>query len=160
MLTIDILCVGRIKEKYYTDALNEYIKRLSRYCRVHVVQVQDEATPDQASEALCQAVREKEGERLLQALRDDSFVIALVIGGKKFDSEGFAEYLGNLQVRGKSRITCVIGGSLGLSGRVIQSADLQMSFSDFTFPHQLMRVILAEQIYRAMRIMHHEPYHK
>ena len=160
MLKIDIICVGKIKEKFTIQAVEEYIKRLSRYCRVRIIEVADEPTPDGAPDAVCVSIKEKEGERILKAFSDDSYVIALAIEGKRMDSDAFASYLDRLQVNGVSRVCFVIGGSLGLSEKVLSAADLKLSFSDFTFPHQLMRVILTEQIYRAMRISHGEPYHK
>ena len=138
-----ILCVGKIKEKFYTDAVNEYKKRLSRYAKVDIIEVSDEKTPEQASDLQQEQIRQKEAERLLSKIKDSMYVIALDLKGKKFDSEGF-----------------VIGGSLGLHTSLLDRADERLSFSDFTFPHQLMRVILFEQIYRANRIMNHEPYHK
>ena len=148
-----ILCVGKIKEKFYTDAVNEYKKRLSRYAKVDIIEVSDEKTPEQASDL-------QEAERLLSKIKDSMYVIALDLKGKKFASEGFADHLSMCMNQGKSHIAFVIGGSLGLHTSLLDRADERLSFSDFTFPHQLMRVILFEQIYRANRIMNHEPYHK
>ena len=142
-----ILCVGKIKEKFYTDAVNEYKKRLSRYAKVDIIEVSDEKTPEQASDLQQEQIRQKEAERLLSKIKDSMYVIALDLKGKKFDSEGFAKHLS----------MCM---SLGLHTSLLDRADERLSFSDFTFPHQLMRVILFEQIYRANRIMNHEPYHK
>jgi len=159
-LKITILCVGKIKEKYFSDAINEYIKRLSRYCNPEIIEVQDEKTPDGASEAIVQKIKEKEGERLIARLKEGSFYIALAIKGKKLSSEQFSAKLEGLATQGYGHIGFVIGGSLGLSEEVLSKCDIQLSFSDMTFPHQLMRVILLEQIYRAYRIISHEPYHK
>lgn len=158
-MKITIACVGKIKEKYFTDAINEYSKRLSRYVTLNICEVADEKAPESMSQAQAEQVKETEGERILKVIKD-SFVVALAIDGKKMTSEGFADFISDSMVRGVSHITFVIGGSLGLSDKVIKRADYKLSFSDMTFPHQLMRVILLEQIYRANRIMKNEPYHK
>ena len=160
-MKVTILTVGKIKERFYTEAVAEYIKRLSRYCKINIIEVADEKTPDGAKEALEKQIREKEGERLLHYLDNESaYVIALAIEGKMLDSVQLSEQIAGLGVRGTSHIIFVIGGSLGLDERVLQRADLKLSFSKMTFPHQLMRVILLEQLYRSYRIMNHEPYHK
>lgn len=159
-MKITVLCVGKIKEKFYRDALEEYGKRLSRYTRWEICEVEDEKTPDEASPREEQLIREKEGERLLSRMRDDMYVIALAINGQMLSSEELAEKLENLSLKGKSHLAFVIGGSLGLSDQVMKRADYSLSFSAMTFPHQLMRVILAEQIYRSFRIRRGEPYHK
>ncbi len=159
-MKITIIAVGRIKEKFYRDAVAEYEKRLGRYCRLEIVQAEDEPTPDRAGAAQAEAVMAKEAERILRHIREDTFVIVLDIGGKAYDSEAFAEQIEKLGVQGVSHIQFVIGGSLGLHEEVRKKADLTVSFSKMTFPHQLMRVILLEQIYRAYRIIHGEPYHK
>jgi 23S rRNA (pseudouridine1915-N3)-methyltransferase len=158
-MKITIACVGRIKEKYFTDAIAEYSKRLSRYVTLNISEVPDEKAPENLSPAQMEQVKKSEGERLLKAMKD-SYVIALVINGKQQSSESFAKLIDNTMTMGKSHITFVIGGSLGLSDEVIKRADYKLSFSDMTFPHQLMRVILLEQIYRAERILNNEPYHK
>lgn len=159
-MKITLVTVGKIKEKYLEDAIAEYSKRLSRYCRLEILQVPDEKTPEGASEALENQIKEKEGERLLAQIREDAFVIALAIDGKMLDSEQLADKIGRLGVNGISQIVFVIGGSLGLSKQVLERADFRLSFSRMTFPHQLMRVILLEQIYRSYRILNHQPYHK
>ena len=159
-MNITIISVGKIKEKYLTDAIKEYSKRLSRYCKLEILELPDEQTPDKAGEALENIIRQKEGQRIIKAIREEAYVIALAIQGKKLTSEAFAEKMESLGIQGKSHIMFVIGGSLGLSPEVLQLADFQLSFSDMTFPHQLMRVILLEQIYRCFRIINHEPYHK
>lgn len=159
-MRIDICCVGKIKEKYFKDAIAEYQKRLGRYSKLSILEVADEKTIEGASEALERQIKDKEGERLLKVLKDDSYVVALAIDGKKYDSVGLAKQLEMLAVEGKSHLQFVIGGSLGLSEQVLKRADLKLSFSDLTFPHQLMRVILLEQIYRSYRIINKEPYHK
>lgn len=160
-MKVTILTVGKIKERFYTEAVAEYTKRLSRYCKINIIEVADEKTPDGAKEALEKQIREKEGERLLHYLDNEgACVIALAIEGKMLDSVQLSEQIAGLGVRGTSHIIFVIGGSLGLDERVLQRADLKLSFSKMTFPHQLMRVILLEQLYRSYRIMNHEPYHK
>ena len=163
-MKITVLCVGKIKEQYWNDAIAEYSKRLSRYCTLNIVQVADEKTPENAPEAVENQIRRKEGERILQkidALADsDSQVICLAIDGKSCDSVGFADHMDGLWNRGKSHLIFVIGGSLGLSPEVLKRADEKISFSEMTFPHQMMRVILLEQIYRGFRILKNEPYHK
>ena len=159
-MKISIACVGKIKEKFYKDAISEYEKRLSRYCKLEFLEVADEKTPDGASEALEEQIKGKEARRLLEKIREDAFVCTLEIEGKRLTSEGFARWMEGLTVRGTSHIVFVIGGSLGLHASLRRRADMALSFSDMTFPHQLMRVILVEQIYRGFRIMHGEPYHK
>jgi 23S rRNA (pseudouridine1915-N3)-methyltransferase len=159
-MRITICTVGKIKEKFFRDAIAEYSKRLGRYCKLDIVEVEDEKTPDNAGETVETAIKEKEGRRLLARIRDDSYVITLTIDGARLDSVGLSQKLEKLGVQGTSHITFVIGGSLGLSEEVQSRADYRLSFSDMTFPHQLMRVILLEQIYRSYRIMKNEPYHK
>ena len=159
-MKIIILTVGKIKEKFYTEAVNEYLKRLSRYCKAEVVQVADEKTVENCSETEADMVKEKEGNRILSHISDSDYVIALAINGKERDSVELAEHIRSLGLHGKSSLAFVIGGSLGLSEEVLKRADEKLSFSKMTFPHQLMRVILAEQIYRSYRIIHGEPYHK
>ena len=159
-MKITCVVVGKIKEKYFTDAIKEYSKRLSRYCKLEIVELADEKTPDGASEAEELAIREKEGERILKALKDDAYVIALAIEGKMLDSVELSKKIESLGISGTSHIAFVIGGSLGLAPAVIKRADYALSFSRMTFPHQLMRVVLLEQLYRSYRIMKNEPYHK
>ena len=159
-MKITVLCVGKVKEKFYRDAIDEFAKRLSRYCKLEIVEVSDEKTEEQASETEIRLVKEKEGERLLKNIKDDAYVITLCIDGKQLDSEELSEKIEKLGIQGTSHIYFVIGGSLGLADAVIKRADYKLSFSKMTFPHQLMRVILLEQIYRSYRIMNNEPYHK
>ena len=149
-----------IQEKYLSMAIDEYTKRLSKYCKLSFVQVQDEKTPDNASETVNNKIKEIEGERILKNVKDSAYVIALAIEGKQLSSEQLASTLDNLAVTGKSDIVFIIGGSLGLSSQVLSRADYLLSFSKMTFPHQLMKVILLEQIYRSYRIIKNEPYHK
>ena len=159
-MKITIITVGKIKEKYFTDAIAEYSKRLSRYCKLEIIQVADEKTPDGASEALETQIKDKEGERILSNIKDGSYVVALAIEGKMLSSEEFSAEIDRTGLQGGSHIVFIIGGSLGLSDAVLQRADKKLSFSKMTFPHQLMRVVLLEQIYRAYRIISGEPYHK
>ena len=159
-MRITVVAVGKIKERFFEDAVREYEKRLGRYCKLEIIQVADERTPDGAGEALERQIKEKEGERILAHIRDGAYVIALAIEGKMLDSEELAQKLGQLGVGGVSLVVFVIGGSLGLSGAVLERADYRLSFSKMTFPHQMMRVILLEQVYRGFRILNHQPYHK
>ena len=159
-MKITLITVGKIKEKFFTDAIAEYSKRLSRYCKLEIVQVADEKTPDRASEAEERQVREKEGERILAQIREGTYVIALAIEGQMLDSEQLAARIEQLGVSGQSQIAMIIGGSLGLSEAVLKRADYKLSFSKMTFPHQLMRLILVEQIYRSFKIIKNETYHK
>ena len=159
-MKITVIAVGKIKEKFYTDAIAEYSKRLSRYCRLEVIQVADEKTPDGASEAQERQIKEKEGSRILAQIKDGAYVIALAVQGTMLSSEQLASKLNKLGVDGQSQIVLIIGGSLGLSDEVLKRADYHLIFSPMTFPHQLMRVILLEQIYRSYRIISGEPYHK
>lgn len=159
-MRITIIAVGRIKEKFYTSAIDEYSKRLSRYCKLDIIEVADEKTPDNASDTVNRQIKEKEGERILSAISDNSYVIALAIQGQMLDSVELSDKIKKLGIDGVSHITFIIGGSLGLDERVLKRADYKLSFSKMTFPHQLMRVILTEQIYRSYRIAMNEPYHK
>lgn len=159
-MKITLITVGKVKEKFYRDAIAEFEKRLSKYCNLTIVEVADEKTPDNAGEALETQIKEKEAKRILQSVKDDAYVITLEINGAKKDSVAFSAQIEQLGIQGKSHIVFIIGGSLGLHDSVCKRADSSLSFSDMTFPHQLMRVILLEQIYRAYRIMNGEPYHK
>ena len=159
-MKITIISVGKIKEKFYREAIAEYAKRLSSYCKVEIIELQDEKTPDKASAETERLIKEKEAERIMKAVDEKGYLIALAMNGKAYDSVQFSQHIEKLMITGNSHIQFVIGGSLGLADSVLKLADEYISFSHFTFPHQLMRVILAEQIYRAYRIMNHEPYHK
>ena len=159
-MNITILCVGQIKEKYFRDAIAEYQKRLSRYCKLQMIEVADEMTKENASEAENDLIRKKEGERLLKHIKDSDYCITLEIDGRMLTSEGLSKEIDRLGLAGKSSLVFVIGGSIGLDTAVLKRSDYALSFSKMTFPHQLMRVILLEQIYRSYRIMRGEPYHK
>ncbi|MGG1398910.1 23S rRNA (pseudouridine(1915)-N(3))-methyltransferase RlmH [Bacillus salipaludis] len=159
-MNISIVTVGKLKEKYLKQGIDEYLKRLSAYAKVEVIEVADEKAPEELSESEMLQVKEKEGERILAKISQDTHVIALAINGKMQSSEQLADTLDKLATYGKSKIAFVIGGSLGLSDDVLRRSNEQLSFSKMTFPHQLMRLILVEQIYRAYRINRGEPYHK
>ena len=159
-MKITILCVGKIKEKYLREGVAEYSKRLSRYCKLEIIEVADERTLDGASDAEMEQILRMEGERLLRQIRPDDYVITLSIQGRMPDSVELSKQIEILGIHGKSHLVFVIGGSLGLSQEVMRRGNDSVSFSRLTFPHQLMRLILLEQIYRGYRIMHHEPYHK
>ncbi|RGO28174.1 23S rRNA (pseudouridine(1915)-N(3))-methyltransferase RlmH [Dorea sp. OM02-2LB] len=159
-MKITILTVGKIKEKYLKDAIAEYAKRLNRYCKLEIVEVADEKTIENASQVLETQIRDKEAERLMKYIREDAYVITLEIKGKQLTSEELSEKINQLGIQGKSHIIFVIGGSIGLGDEILKRSDYALSFSKMTFPHQLMRVILLEQIYRSYRIINGEPYHK
>lgn len=159
-MRITVVCVGKIKEKYFTMGIDEYSKRLNRYCKLDIIQVPDEKTPDNASEAEELMIKKKEGERILKNIKDNAYVIALAIEGKMLTSEELADKIDKLGVGGDSHIVFVIGGSLGLDDEVLKRADYKLSFSKMTFPHQMMRMVLLEQVYRGYRIINGEPYHK
>lgn len=160
MIKIHVIAVGKVKEAYLRDAAAEYAKRLSSYCKLTITEVADEKTPDGAPEGLERQIREKEGVRILAKIPPQAYVCALAIQGAMLSSEGLAERMQALMVRGVSEICFVIGGSLGLSDAVLARAQMKLSFSRMTFPHQLMRVILLEQVYRGFKINAGEPYHK
>ncbi len=159
-MKVTVVCVGKLKEAYWRDAIAEYSKRLSRYHKLEIVELPDEKAPETMSPAQEAEVKEKEGQRILKQIKEDAFVVALAVEGKPLSSEEFASFLQKKGVGGVSHVVFVIGGSLGLSPAVMRRADFALSFSRMTFPHQMMRVILLEQIYRAERINRNEPYHK
>ena len=159
-MNIDIICVGKIKEKYLQDAIAEYSKRLSKYCHLNIIELKDEKTPDGESMALDERIKATEGERIIRAIDENAFVFVLDLKGSEMSSPDFSRKIDKLKINGYSKLQFIIGGSLGLSKEVIKKADHNLKFSEMTFPHQLMRVILLEQIYRAFRIMNNEPYHK
>lgn len=159
-MNIRLITVGKIKEKYIQEGIKEYSKRLSRYCSLEIIEIEDEKAPENLSPKEMEIVKEKEGERILAKIPQNSFVIGLLIEGKQLSSEDLAEKIDSLMIDGVSDISFIIGGSLGLSDEVISRSNFKLSFSKMTFPHQLMRMILLEQIYRAWRIIKNEPYHK
>lgn len=159
-MNITLITVGKLKEKYLKQAIDEYSKRLSRYCKLDIIELPDEKTPDNASEKDELLIKEKEGQLILSKVKDNTYVVALDLKGKHITSEEFSGLIEDCGVRGNSNIVFIIGGSLGLAEAVIKRADYKLCFSKMTFPHQLFRVMLLEQIYRAFRIMKNEPYHK
>lgn len=159
-MKITLITVGKIKEKYLKDAIAEYSKRLSKYCKLEIIEVADEKTPDNASGTVENTIRSKEAERILKYVKEDAYVITLEIQGKQLTSEELADKIDKLGVQGTSHIIFIIGGSIGLGEEVLKKSNYALSFSKMTFPHQLMRVILLEQIYRSYRIISGEPYHK
>lgn len=159
-MNITIVSIGKLKEKYLKQGIEEYTKRLRAYAKIEIIEVPDEKAPETLSKSEEEQVKQAEGERLLNKIPQDAYVVALAIEGKQLSSEELAKTLDDLAVYGKSKIVFVIGGSLGLSGKVLQRANLKLSFSKMTFPHQLMRLILVEQVYRAFKMNRGEPYHK
>ena len=159
-MKIRLICVGKIKESFFRQAIDEYSKRLQRYIQLDIVEVSDEKAPDTLSKNEEIAIKQKEGEKILKCIKQDEYLVCLDILGTQMTSEDFSSFFDNKASCGISKINFVIGGSLGLSKEVLQRADFSVSFSKMTFPHQLMRVVLLEQIYRAMRIAKNEPYHK
>lgn len=159
-MNITILCIGKLKERYWTEAVQEYSKRLGKYCTLTINELKEEKAPDNASAAEETAVKEAEGKSILKQIKKDAYVIALEIRGKELTSEALSEKIEALGVAGKSDFVFLIGGSLGLSDEVLARADFRLSFSKMTFPHQMMRVILLEQIYRSFKIIRNETYHK
>lgn len=159
-MRIHIICIGKLKERYWQEAVSEYAKRLSKYCDLEIVELKEARLPDKASKSQEQAVIEEEGRSILRHVKEGSYVISLEIQGKNLSSEELAEKMEELPMEGKSHVTFIIGGSLGLSKEVRESADFKLSFSRMTFPHQMMRAILLEQIYRAFKIIKNETYHK
>ena len=159
-MNITIIAVGKLKEKYLKLAIDEYSKRLSRYCKLDFIELPDEKTPDNASEKDELIIKDKEGKLILSKIKDNAFVIAMDLKGKELSSEDFAKFISKCGVTGNSNIVFVIGGSLGLSEEVRKRANYKLCFSKMTFPHQLFRVMLLEQVYRGFRIINNEPYHK
>lgn len=159
MLHINIVCVGKIKESFFRDAIAEYSKRLSRFCTLNIVELQDEKIPDKASEKIEFSIKEKEGLNILNHIKKDSYVIGLDLKGKEFDSITFSKEIENISITNSS-LTFIIGGSLGLSSEVLSTCNKLVCFSKMTFPHQLIRIFLLEQLYRAFKISNNETYHK
>ncbi len=159
-MKITVICVGKLKEKYWKDAVAEYEKRLGAYCKLELIEVADEKTPEKASRAELERIKKKEGQRIRRHIASDGWVIALAIEGASMDSPAFAREIQRLGIQGKSHLIFLIGGSLGLDEELLCQADQKLSFSKMTFPHQLMRVILLEQLYRGYRISTGAPYHK
>ena len=159
-MNIQIICIGKLKEKYWTDAVAEYMKRLSSYSSVKIVELKESRLPDKAGPAEEEKVKAEEGREILKSIKDGTYVVTLEIQGKQLSSEELASKIEGLGIEGKCDVAFVIGGSLGLSEEVSKRADFKLSFSKMTFPHQMMRVVLLEQVYRSFKIMRHEAYHK
>lgn len=159
-MNISVISVGKVKEKYLRDGIEEYRKRLTRYCNIELIEVPDEKAPETLSPKEEDQVKEKEGQAILKHIKENSYVIALAINGKQLSSEELSGFISQRAMNGDSSLVFAIGGSLGLSPEVLNRADYKLSFSKMTFPHQLMRMILLEQVYRGYRIMKGEPYHK
>lgn len=159
MLNIHIVCIGKVKESYLRDAINEYSKRLSKYCKLTILELPDEKIPDKLNENLANEIKEKESNAILNHIKKDSYIICLDLTGKEFSSEDFSKNLENLSLQ-TSHITFVIGGSLGLSSEILKKAHQKICFSKMTFPHQLIRVFLLEQIFRGFKISNGETYHR
>ncbi|NLK42965.1 MAG: 23S rRNA (pseudouridine(1915)-N(3))-methyltransferase RlmH [Tissierellia bacterium] len=159
-MNISIIAVGKIKEKYIQEGIKEFSKRLSRYCSLEIIEVDDEKAPENLSKKEMDIVKSKEGDKILAKIPQNSFIISLEIKGKELSSEELSKKMEDLMIDGINHISFIIGGSLGLSDEVISRSNFKLSFSKMTFPHQLMRLILLEQIYRGFRIMKNEPYHK
>ncbi|MCH3963254.1 MAG: 23S rRNA (pseudouridine(1915)-N(3))-methyltransferase RlmH [Clostridium sp.] len=159
-MNITLVTVGRLKEKYLKDAVGEYTKRLSRYCKITIIELQDEKVPDNASEKDKEIIKDREGKRVLKHINSNMYIVVLDLNGNMITSEEFSRFIGNLALKGNSSIAFVIGGSLGISREILYKANYRLCFSQMTFPHQLFRVMLLEQIYRGFRILKGEPYHK
>ena len=159
MVTIQIICIGKIKEKYLQDAINEYSKRLSKFCKLIITELPDEKIPDKVNDSISKQIKEKECNKILDTIKKDSFLIALDTNGTQLSSENFSSKIDEISMQ-NSNITFIIGGSLGLTQELLNICNLKISFSKMTFPHQLFRVILLEQIFRAFKISHGEAYHK
>ena len=160
MLHINIICVGKLKEKYLQDALSEYSKRLSKYCNLNIIELPDEKLPNNLNDSLINQIKQKESNNILSHIEKGSYVLALDLKGKQFSSEEFSKKITDISLNSFSSITFIIGGTLGLYENVLKNSNELICFSKMTFPHQLMQMILLEQIYRSYRIMNHEPYHK
>lgn len=159
MIGINIICVGKLKEKYLKDAIDEYSKRLSKYCNLNIIEIQDEKLPGKVNDSIAKDIKQKECTKILNAIKKDSYVMALDLRGKQFTSEEFSKKIDDVPVKGFSNITFIIGGTLGLTEEVLNSANEFISFSKMTFPHQLIRVFLLEQVFRAFKISNNETYH-
>ena len=159
MIHINIICVGKIKEKYLKDAIQEYSKRLSKYCKLSIIEIPDESIPDNVNDKMSNIIKEIEGKKILSHIKN-SYIIALDLKGTQYTSEGFSNKINNISLNFNSNISFIIGGSLGLSNEVVNSSNELLCFSKMTFPHQLIRVFLLEQIYRAFKILNNESYHK
>ena len=160
MIHINVVCVGKIKEKYLKEAIDEYSKRLSKYCKLNIIEIQDESLPNKINENTIEEVKIREGEKILETLRNSSYIVSLDLKGKQYTSEEFADKIEKISTRGFGEISFIIGGTLGLDKRVLNSSNELICFSNMTFPHQLIRVFLLEQLFRSFKILNNESYHK
>jgi len=159
MLNINIICVGKIKENYLKDAITEYSKRLSKFCNLNIIELQDEKLPTKLNDSIITEIKNKECTKMIQSLKKDSYIICLDLKGKEFSSEEFSKKIENIALNFNSSITFIIGGTLGLNEEIISLANEKICFSKMTFPHQLIRVFLLEQLFRAFKISNNETYH-
>lgn len=159
MVNINIICVGKLKENYLKEAIYEYSKRLSKYCNLNIIELSDERIPDKINGKLTDEIKNKEGNRILSNIKKDSYTISLDLKGKQYESEKFSEKIENIKLRGFSNINFIIGGTLGISQNVLDISNELICFSKMTFPHQLIRVFLLEQLFRAFKISNNETYH-
>jgi len=160
MLHINIICVGKLKERYLQDAISEYSKRLSKYCIFNITELPDEKVPDNINESIANIIKDKEAEKIISHIEKNSYVLTLDLKGKQFTSEEFSEKIENISLNSSSNITFIIGGTLGLSEKVLKCSNELICFSKMTFPHQLIRVFLVEQLFRAFKISNNETYHR
>ena len=160
MLTINVICIGKIKEKFFRDAIDEYSKRLSKYCKLNILELPDEKIPDKINNNIMDLVKNKECNNILNHLKKDSYIIALDLKGKQFSSEEFSKKITDISLNSFSSITFIIGGTLGLYENVLKNSNELICFSKMTFPHQLIRIFLLEQIFRAFKISNNETYHR
>lgn len=159
MLSINIVCIGKIKENFFKDAINEYSKRLSKYCNLNIIELPDEKIPSKVNDKIIENIKNTEGKKILDHLKKDSYIICLDLHGKQFSSEEFSSKLDSIALNYNSSITFIIGGTLGISNEVLNSANEKICFSKMTFPHQLIRIFLLEQLFRAFKISNNETYH-
>lgn len=159
MLNINLVCIGKLKESFFKDAVDEYSKRLSKYCNLNIIEIQDEKLPNKINESNIQAVKYKEGQKIIASLKKDSYIICLDLNGKQISSEDFSKHIENISLNYNSSITFIIGGTLGIHSDVLNICNEKVCFSKMTFPHQLIRIFLLEQLFRAFKISHNETYH-
>lgn len=160
MLHIDIICVGKIKEQYLKDAIAEYSKRLSKYCSLTITEISDEQVPNNLNDKLAQNIKQTESNHILSHIKRDSYIICLDLKGKQFSSEEFSQKIESIALNDSSSITFIIGGTLGISDDLLKRSNELICFSKMTFPHQLIRVFLLEQLFRAFKISNNETYHR
>ena len=159
MININIICIGKLKEKYLKDAVSEYSKRLSKYCKINIIELSDEKIPSKVNDSIINSVKIEEGTKIINSLKNDSYVFSLDLKGKQYSSEEFSHKIQELSVNGYSTITFIIGGTLGLTNEVLKKSNELICFSKMTFPHQLIRVFLLEQLFRGFKIANNETYH-